>query len=241
MPKQTNAKKKVVASKGGRTISTPLGILIVLGAGLLLAVIGTFGYSKYQESNLKAKAGSYTALPGFNNSGITVSACKKPGQSASSYKVTVIATKAPETRLTKKLRDFPNETSQNPVYGVYLAQKAPLYDEFKLFQYQWTRHDDFFYKSKSETPWWGGVVNAREYGNVPVGAKIAAQGASDQGGLQLYDNDLYLINRDKIYAPNFSDYWSKGGNFTVESANWLKVVKAWEARTVNVADLANCS
>lgn len=61
MPKQTT-NKKVVASKSGRKISTPIGVLLIAVSAILLAIVGTYGYSKYKESSLRAKAANWTKL-----------------------------------------------------------------------------------------------------------------------------------------------------------------------------------
>lgn len=239
MPKQTS-NKKVVSSKSSKKISTPLGILIVIGVGLLLAVVGTFGYSKYKESNLQAKAAGYTALPSFYNSGIKIAACKKPTSSSWHYDITVIATKDASTKMTKKLRGFPSDQSSNPVYAVYFPKEVNPPAKYVKFQRMWTR-DTVHYYSKTQTPWWGGVVNVRTYPAVHKEDQIAAQGASDLGGLRLYDEGEYYIATDKILAPNIDDYWSTNGDPTKQGPYWLSVLSAWEKRTTNIESLANCS
>lgn len=238
MPKQAT-NKKVVSSKSTSKISTPLGVLLALGVGLLLAVVGTFAYSKYQERSLQAKASSYTTLPSFYNSGIKVAACKKPTSSAWHYDITVIATKDASTKMTKKLWGYPADASTNPVYAVYFPKEVVPPAKYVKFQRMWTR-DTVKYLPKSQTPWWGGVVNVRSYPSVHKEDQIAAQGASDLGGLKLYDEGEYYIATDKILAPYIDDYYSVGSDPAKQGAAWLKVLGEWEQRTVNVEALANC-
>jgi len=77
MPNQTS-NKKIVASKGGRKISTPVGLLFVAVIGLLLAFIGTYSYTKYKERDLKAKAAGWTAISNAatTKNNIQIRACK---------------------------------------------------------------------------------------------------------------------------------------------------------------------
>ncbi len=87
----SSSKKKAVAKTVSRTQSPWFLALAALVIAAVLTLIGTVGYNKYKENDLKAKAGSYGTI--YNKFSFTMKACRTYDTAARQYIVTVVGSK----------------------------------------------------------------------------------------------------------------------------------------------------
>jgi hypothetical protein len=231
MPKQTRkSRKKVVASKSGRRISTPVGILIVLVAGLFLAVAGTYGYTKYKERDLQAKAAKWKQIvpPSIQRNGgdgIKFVGCRQytefgpDNQQNKKIAVTILASKP------KSLKNN-NPNYKDPLVFVNRYKEDPSQGDL----------------GKTAYKWWNDELAQVRLEGLKVNDSLVIHvwsdlGAGIAGSSQLNFDDPNVKPSDRII------YHISGPtrNFYKSDKAYQNAVKAFKKKTISVAQLPSCT
>jgi hypothetical protein len=256
MPKQTKttSKKKIVTSKGSRRISTPVGVFFALGIGLLLAVAGTYGYTKYKERDLQAKAAKWKSVTPYSvqrngGDGVKFVACREyldigpDTQQSKRVKVHVLASKP------KTLKGVPKDQ-----YGAYMGIQV-----YKSNTGQWFGTSTTGLKDRTiwnapvghkiNNVWWN---NELSYGttdsnqDVRVGDKIAPYVSSEKS-LQSWPYETRaeafkdFPNANQAYINSPSPFASASSTKGKDLKTYNKEVKDWANKSISVAQLPNCN
>jgi hypothetical protein len=260
MPKQTKTsqKKKVVSSKtNGRRVSTPLGILIVLLAGLFLAVAGTYGYTKLKERDLQAKANRWKSIVPFaatrnNGDGVKYVACREyidigpDAQQGKRIKVSVLASKP------KTLKgDFYTNMAGFGV-SVYRQANPKTYQGGKYAKVTaiWERNnaaETAYKKNGLATSWWNGELTSFQV-QALAGDKIVPTVYSQKGNSTTYVAGVNAFSYPLIKNSSFDRIIytpSAVGDYALKSASTLKSyndsIKNWQKQAISVTQLPNCN
>jgi hypothetical protein len=236
MPKQANTtqKKKVVSSKSsGRRISTPVGILFVLAAGLFLAVVGTYGYTKYKERDLQAKAAKWKSFTPMSKiidggDGVKFVGCKEyttigpDAQTGKKMKVTILASK-PKTLQFKT--DSQGNVNKKPQLYVDNITEKELSNSYVS------------YGGPFVSSWWGDEVAAYTLNNVGQGDEILSYIISDESRVLSYTPGLRTlpagVKRMYFAQPDKNSFKTP--------KEYTSALKTWKKQTISATQIPNCN
>ncbi len=226
MPKQTTS-KKVVTSKGGRKISTPVGLLFIAVGALFLTIAGTFAYTQYKERDLQAKAAKWkTITPNSiqrdGGDGVKFVGCREyqdigpDAQQGKLVKVTILASKP---------KDLSNKGKPASAgFGVLNAKRNQGV-------------------GISSNIWWNNELASVSLGNIQVGDKLYVTAESDKSVARPSDTDFDSYESQsnpqlkRIYHTIFI---KKPSDYKTEK-EYKNALKAFNQKLISVAQLPNCN
>lgn len=231
MPKQTKS-KKIVSSKGSRKFSTPVGVLFAVGIGLVLAVAGTYGYTKYKERDLQAKANRWKTFAPFSKvmgagDGVKFVGCKEyttigpDQQTGKKMKVNILASKP------KTLMFNTNTQGKNKQPQFYVENFTPQ----ELSQAFVPTGGAF------SVSWWGGELAAFSLNNVTQGDEIMAYVVSDAGIAASFGSSSLLetdATKRVYHSPPHKNTFKTDKEYT-------NAMKTWKKQTISATQLPNCN
>ncbi len=259
MPKQTTTKKKIVSSKSSRKISTPVGFLFILIGALFLTIAGTYGYTKYKERDLQAKAGRWKSITPFgavrnNGDGVKYVACREYNdigpdtQQGKRIKVTILASKP---------KGLKGESSNKPApagmgVSVYRQASPKTYQGGKYAKVNaiWesnTAAATAYKKNGLSITWWNDELTTYQV-QALTGDKIVPYVLSNKGTTTTYINGVNPFSKSLItktpidrvlYTP------TSVGDYVLKDSTSLKQyndsIKNWAKNAVSVSQLPNCN
>lgn len=226
MPKQTTS-KKVVTSKGGRKISTPVGLLFIAVGALFLTIAGTFAYTQYKERDLQAKAAKWkTITPNSiqrdGGDGVKFVGCREYqdiGPDAQQGKLVTV------TILASKPKDLSNKGKPASAgFGVLNAKRNQGV-------------------GKSSNIWWNNELASISLGNIQVGDKLYVTVESDKSVSRSSDTgfDEYELRSNQKIKRIYHTIFLKEPSDYNTAKQYNKALKAYNQKIISVAQLPNCN
>ena len=235
MPKQTT-NKKVVASKSGRKISTPVGLLFIAVGALLLTIAGTFAYTQYKERDLQAKAARWKEIKPFSierngGDGVKFVGCREytdigpDSQQNKNVRVTVLASKPKNLKYSGKNSNFSDGQPR-----LYLLKKTTN-GASGVLPYKW----------------WNNELAVAQLSDLKVGDKLVVYVQSDASLTGFYDRDNFDTKDPyaakigsqvkRIYYAYYTEFQSNNKD---KKQQQIKE-KTFNKNLISVAQLPNCN
>ncbi|MDQ5972111.1 MAG: hypothetical protein QG553_270 [Patescibacteria group bacterium] len=237
MPKSTKkTKSKVVTSSVGKQKPRLLVGLAIVFVIVAVAFLGTVGYSKYKENDLKAKAGSMKAFVPFSSvvdsgDGVKFVGCKTyttvgpDSQTGKKMNVTVVASKPKDLAFNNN----PNKKSSNRQPELYVDNVTP----------QDFTKTSITYGGAYTATWWNNEVTSMTIMNVTQGDEILAYVLSDKSVVTPYGttNINATPNTKRTY---FAAPWNNGSAPLNTPQAYQDAAKTWKTKSISATQLPNC-
>ncbi len=244
MPRSKQSKKTAsktvsrnVASSNPRLLQILVGLLLVLALGFL----GTFVYTKWKESDLKAKATRWTKVTPYstvNGLGdqVKFTACKQyqgtPQELANDAaskkaKVTVVASKPADLKY-----DTNTSSSKNGQPSLWIESYTKSDSGKAGYGHTWW---SLGRKAGFSNTWWANTVTTASMVDVADGSKISMTVGSDKGRVAVLGSTVGESRNPfrLYYAPPTPNAYSNANDY-------IQARTAWERNTPSLAKIINC-
>ncbi len=242
-PKKSTQKPASKTVSRNVTSSKPRLLQILVGLLLVLALVflGTIGYSKWKENDLKAKATRWTKVTPYstiNGDGdqVKFTACKQYQGTPQELANDAASKKAKVTVVASKPADLKYETntssSKNGQPSLWIESYTKSDSGKAGYGHTWWSVGR---KAGFANTWWADTVTTASMVDVADGSKISMTVGSDKGRVAVLGSTVGEARSPfrLYYAPPTPQAYANADDY-------IKARTAWERNTPSLAKIINC-